>query len=32
MKLIELLDRRPVGSTVLRFAMFECEYCGSKVE
>ena len=32
MKLIELLDRRHVGSTVLRFAVFECDYCGSKVE
>lgn len=32
MNLIELLDRRPVGSTILRFALFECEYCRKIVE
>ena len=32
MNLIELLDRRTVGSTILRFALFECEYCRKIVE
>ena len=32
MKLVELLDRRQVGLTILRFALFECEYCGNIVE
>lgn len=34
MILIELLDRRPVGTkgTKIRFATFQCEHCGSYVE
>ena len=34
MKLHKLLDRRPVGSNgnMMRFALFECEYCGNIVE
>lgn len=32
MNLVKLLDRRPVGSTILRFALFECEYCKKIVE
>ena len=34
MEVVKLLDRRPIGDkgNITRYAIFECPYCGSKVE